>query len=54
MTRFRRKFPDRELARQCLGWLKEGKTIRIRYGTHWIESVTMTKDGLQFHDLEEK
>jgi len=54
LGRFRRKFPDRNMAKQCLGWLPVGKTITVRYGVHWMEQVTMTEGGLMFHNLEEQ
>lgn len=52
--KLRRQFPDRSLAKQYLGWMKIGKTIRIYYGNHHTELVTMTNDGLHFHNLEVK
>lgn len=55
-TRLRRHFPDREEARKCLSWMKIGKTIRIFYGRALFKSelVTMTDEGLKFHDLIEE
>jgi len=50
MTRFRRKFPDRNVARQCLTWMKVGKTIKIWYSKFRYEYATMTSNGLSFHD----
>jgi hypothetical protein len=30
-NKLRRHFPDRAVARQCLGWMPVGKTIKIHY-----------------------
>ena len=46
--RFRRSFPDRNLARQYLTWLPIGKRIKIKRGSKHFEWVERTKNGLVF------
>lgn len=49
--RFRRKFPDRNMAHQCLQWMPVGKTIVIdRYCAK--DKVTMTESGLVFEEIK--
>ena len=49
--KWRRKFPDRNLAKQILGkWMPIGSCVTVKYGFHWIEQATMTNDGIIFHN----
>ena len=54
LEKFRRKFPDRNLARQVLTWMPVGKTIKIWYSKFRYEFVTMEEDGLKFFGYTDK
>ena len=52
--KLRRKFPDRTEAKSDLTWMPVGKTIKIWYSKFRYELVTMTNNGLKFHDYVDK
>ena len=50
--KFRRMFPDRSMARQCLTWMPVGKTIIIEIRGIQKDKVTMTENGLVFEQYK--